>query len=162
MSRYYRSDNYFNQKSRKRSRSKSSSYVLSSEIEYRNQNILRILNDTFEFTRIFSTKGVQGIVGFIKFLDNTMVFKMAIDINRSIEHEYQVLKTLGNLRSYLPHFIQAIGMIQMPITNKFINDPENTNPIDTDLTDTTRVPKNILYWNMLIRLPFTDWYADEG
>lgn len=94
------------------------------------RDILRKVQQSFSFDKVFSTQGVQGIAGIlkvkgsgVKYADK-VVFKISIDLNRTIEHENLVSADLVKLRKYSPHFIGNIGMINIPVSNDFVNCPD--------------------------------------
>ena len=107
-----------------------------------------------DFVRIFTTKGVQGIVGLMKIKkendERCIVFKTSTDINRSIEHEHEVLKDLNNLRNYCPYFVREIGALNIPISSCFIK-----NPYDNSLfLNEETLPRSILFLEYVNKLPF--------
>jgi hypothetical protein len=90
---------------------------------------MSVFKDYIEFDRIFGAKGVQGIVGLvrIKGLDRNyppLVFKVSNEINRSVDHEYLILNELNKMRSYFPHFVRTIGKVEIPLSTKFISNPD--------------------------------------
>jgi hypothetical protein len=122
------------------------------------EDVVEYLNYKLQFIRVFSTKGVQGIVGFIKFLDSKSfnVFKISVDINRSIEHEYEILKSLNSLRKFMPNFLTTLGMIEMPITNDFIKNPGRNYPLipESEMEENCTLPRNVLLLEFVNKLPF--------
>lgn len=97
---------------------------------------LRTFNKFFKFEKLFNEKGVQGIAGIcyhkIGNRKVRVVFKIPLEINFSSEHEFNVLKNLNSLRTYCPNFVTTYGIIQLPISNDFINEPDSTNPFTED------------------------------
>ena len=59
-----------------------------------NKKKLEALEKKFQYIRLFSTKGVQGIVGLLKLkkIDLDVVFKVGIEMDKSVEHEYYILE----------------------------------------------------------------------
>lgn len=53
-----------------------------------------------------------------------IVFKLATGINKTIEHEYLVGNSLNSMRNYCPHFLGNLGMITIPISQEFLENPE--------------------------------------
>lgn len=101
--------------------------VCKSEVSLCNKkrDILRKFQKYFSFENIFKTRGVQGITGILKSKKcDKVVFKISIDLDKSIEHENLVTCELNKLRDFCPHFVGNIGMISLPIANDFINYPE--------------------------------------
>ena len=94
---------------------------------------LKVVQKYFTFENTFSTKGVQGITGILKVNNSSIdkeekkiVFKVSLDLNASVEHEHLITKELNKLRSFCPHFVGNIGMLNIPISNDFINKPDQT------------------------------------
>lgn len=79
----------------------------------------RYIRSILKYIRSFGTKGVQGIVGLLQSNDTPLVFKVSTEINRSVEHEYMVLRHLNESKSYCPHFVHTYGMISVPIPLSF-------------------------------------------
>jgi hypothetical protein len=94
--------------------------------QYKKRDILKNVQKILTFDKVFSTRGVQGITGLLNVSNSPdkIVFKISIDLDRTIEHENLVSKDLNRLRAYCPHFVGNIGMINLPISNDFINDPD--------------------------------------
>jgi hypothetical protein len=144
--------------------------ILESKYDDKTSNIKKYL----EFVRSFATKGVQGIVGFVKILENNLplVFKTSLDINRSIEHEYQVLEELNDMRKYCPHFVRSVGMIEIPIASKFIKNPydnslfinekesgkdedeEDEEDEDEEDEEDETLPRNVIFMEYVNKLSF--------
>ena len=119
-------------------------------------NKLNTIVKGMKFIRTFNSKGVQGVVGLVSLLsvdneeDTPMVFKLSTDINRTVEHEYEIMEYLNELRNYCPHFSRSIGMINLPISNDFIFDSYGNNLFSFD--DET-LPRNILFMEYINKLP---------
>ena len=117
---------------------------------------INITKDYIEFERVFSSKGVQGIVGLvrIKGVDASyppVVFKVANEINRSIEHEYQILNELNTLGNFCPHFVKTLGIIEIPISSKFILKPDQT---DLFHDDGETLPYHVMFLEYANKYPF--------
>lgn len=114
---------------------------------------MREIRNSMKFVRSFATKGVQGIVGFVKIDkdDSPIVFKTSVDINRSVEHEYKVLESLSDMRRYCPHFVRSIGMIELPVATDFISDSYNNSLLDEN--DET-LPRSVMFMEYVNKLPF--------
>ncbi len=110
-------------------------------------------SQAFEFMRVFSTKGVQGVVGFLKCKKNNevVVFKTSLDVNRSVEHEYEILESLNALRDFCPHFVRSYGLINIPISTDFIFESHITNLFKQD---DESLPRNVLLMERINKLPF--------
>jgi len=119
-------------------------------------NKLDCMTKYVDFIRAFTTKGVQGIVGFTllkspEFSKYPLVFKLSTDVNRSIEHEYTNMNYLNSLRKFCPHFSRSIGMINLPVSDNFILDSYDRNLFTYD---TETIPRNILFMEYVNKLPF--------
>lgn len=117
-------------------------------------NKLSVISQSMDFVRSFTTKGVQGVVGFtlIKNLPkNPLVFKLSTDVNRSVEHEYEIMEYFNDMRKYCPHFSRSIGMINIPVSNDFIFDSYDSSLFSFD--DET-IPRNVLFMEYVNKLPF--------
>ncbi len=109
------------------------------------------ISEYLEFVRVFNTKGVQGIVGFVKIkrTGKLIVFKTSIDINRSVEHESIVINSVNKLKEYCPHFVSSLGNLDIPISTKFILDSDNR---DLFTFDNACLPRNILFLECVNKL----------
>lgn len=89
--------------------------------------VFKAMQKHFIFEKVFETRGVQGITGILKCkkLGKRVVFKVSVSLDRSVEHENLVTSDLNALREFCPHFVGNIGMINLPVSNDFVNDPEN-------------------------------------
>ena len=106
-------------------------------------NKLSVISEHIDFVRSFTTKGVQGVVGFVVIKsdksgskketdpndpkteskkETPIVFKLSTDVNRSVEHEYEIMEYFNDMRKYCPHFSRSIEMINIPVSNDFIFD----------------------------------------
>ncbi len=92
---------------------------------------LEIMRSKFKFIKTFETNGIQGIVGLVEHRDTStqMVFKLSVEIDRTIEHENAVTLELNKLRPFCPNFVGNLGCVELPISRTFIY--ENT-PEDSD------------------------------
>lgn len=112
------------------------------------------VSQKLEFVRCFNTKGVQGIVGHVKIpgYPYPIVFKISVDINKSVEHEFFVMERCNNsMRDIVPHFVRSVGMIELPISEDFIRDPYNHSLFETE---GDMIPRNILFIENVNKLPF--------
>jgi len=91
---------------------------------------LDIMRSKFKYINTFETKGVQGIAGILEHRETgkQVVFKLSIEIDRTIEHENQVTLELNKLRNFCPNFVGNLGCIELPISRTYIyvNTPEDT------------------------------------
>lgn len=91
---------------------------------------LKAAQQYLTFDRVFKTRGVQGITGILKVKDKKacgserVVFKLSVSLDKGVEHENLVSTELNKLRPYCPHFVGNVGMINLPISNDFVNEPE--------------------------------------
>jgi hypothetical protein len=92
---------------------------------------LEIMRNKFKFIKTFESNGIQGIVGLVEHRDTQtqLVFKLSVEIDRTIEHENQVTLELNKLRPFCPNFVGNVGCVELPISRTFIY--ENT-PEDSD------------------------------
>lgn len=99
---------------------------------------LDIMRSKFKYINTFETKGVQGIAGILEHRDTKtqVVFKLSIEIDRTIEHENQVTLELNKIRDFCPNFVGNLGCIELPISRTYIyqNTPEDT---DYELSETS-------------------------
>lgn len=118
-------------------------------------NKLSVISQWIDFVRSFTTKGVQGVVGFTvlkkELSKNPLVFKLSTDINRSVEHEYEIMEYFNDMRKYCPHFSRSIGMINLPVSNDFVFDSYDSSLFSFD--DET-IPRNVLFMEYVNKLPF--------
>jgi hypothetical protein len=91
------------------------------------RDVLQRVRKYLTFKKVFSTQGLAGITGLLELKNPTenIVFKIALELDRSVEHENLVTRDLNDLRPYCPHFVGNIGMINIPVSNAFINEPDN-------------------------------------
>ena len=91
---------------------------------------LDIMRSKFRYINTFETKGVQGIAGILEHRDTKtqVVFKLSIEIDRTIEHENQVTLELNKIRDFCPNFVGNLGCVELPISRTYIyqNTPEDT------------------------------------
>jgi hypothetical protein len=91
---------------------------------------LEIMRSKFRYINTFETKGVQGIAGILEHRDTgaQVVFKLSIEIDRTIEHENQVTLELNKIRDFCPNFVGNLGCVELPISRTYIyaNTPEDT------------------------------------
>lgn len=87
---------------------------------------LKNVQNFFEFKKVFKNRGVQGITGILKVrgMNEHVVFKVSVDLDKTVDHENIITKELNKLRDYCPHFVGNIGLINLPVSNDFINNPE--------------------------------------
>jgi len=92
----------------------------------RKKDVLKKIQKCFTFERVFGTRGVQGITGILKVKNSPdkVVFKISVALDRSVEHENVVTSELNKLRPFCPHFVGNVGMINIPVSNDFVNDPD--------------------------------------
>ena len=137
---------------------------------------LRLMSEKMDFVRSFTTKGVQGVVGFVSFKSpkesetrafkspkesvekeipnyssNPVVFKLSTDINMSVEHEYEIMEYFNDMRRYCPHFSRSIGMIELPVSTDFLTDSLERSLFEFD---EETIPRNVLFMEYVNKLPF--------
>lgn len=91
---------------------------------------LEIMRNEFRFIKTFESSGVQGIVGLLEHraTGQQVIFKLSVEIDRSIEHENQVTLDLNKLKDFCPNFVGNLGCVELPISRTFIyiNTPEDS------------------------------------
>ena len=143
---------------------------------------LNIMASRFPYRHTFKTKGVQGITGLMEcnkvsvrtneFDHFPLVFKIPIEIDKTVEHEYSILSHLNNLREFCPHFVTTYGMYELPISRSYVyaNRPDDTDdesseededdykPEDTKLfmDDKEYLPTNVLFIEYISGLSLDD------
>lgn len=95
--------------------------------ETKRRKTFKKLDKFLEFIKVFSVRGMQGITGVLKLKPNNqnIVFKVALQLDRSIEHENIVTKQLNSMRPFCPHFVGNLGILNIPLSNEFISDPDD-------------------------------------
>lgn len=84
--------------------------------------------EKFEYQKLVSKPGKQGVVGFLKptkepFCEEDVVFKFSQHINYLVQHESSVMDGLNQLESYCPHFCKYLGQYMCKVDPK--HDGEN-------------------------------------
>lgn len=94
--------------------------------ETKRRKTFKRLEKFLEFVKVFPVRGMQGITGTLKLKPNNqnIVFKVALQLDRSIEHENMITKKLNSLRPFCPHFVGNLGMLDIPLSNEFISEPD--------------------------------------
>jgi hypothetical protein len=94
--------------------------------ERKRKKIFKKFQQVLEFVKVFPVRGMQGITGILRLRSSgeKIVFKVSLQLDRSIEHENIVTKELNSLRPFCPHFVGNIGMLDIPLANEFISDPD--------------------------------------
>jgi hypothetical protein len=85
---------------------------------------MEALSKKFNYIRLFSKQGVQGLAGHLEIKKNKLpvVFKVSVELDKSIEHENSVLEALSTIKSFCPNFIGVYNMIELPISRTYILD----------------------------------------
>ena len=83
---------------------------------------METLDKKINYVKLFSRQGVQGLVGLLEIKKNKLpvVFKVSVELDKSVEHENSVLEALNEIKSFCPHFISSYGMYELPICRNFI------------------------------------------
>ena len=131
----------------------------------RDKRIKRIRN-VFQYQKTFNTDSVQGMAGIvnidtgiaIKDLDDIktnledddtinqpIVFKLSVEMNRSVEHEYHVLNKLNALRKYCPNFVATLGLLNGFVCRSFFEAKE-----PTSIKNVFEVKQNAVQTNYLL------------
>ncbi len=95
---------------------------------------LEKLSKLLIFQNVFKVKGIQGITGLLKSRDSGthIVYKVSVEIDRVIEHEYSVLNRLNTMRSMCPHFVGTLGIIPSYLSLTFIDNERKYDDCDCD------------------------------
>ncbi len=108
---------------------------------------LEIMRNEFRFIKTFETNGVQGIVGLLEHrkTGKQVIFKLSVEIDRSIEHENQITLDLNKLKDFCPNFVGNLGCVELPISRTFIyiNTPEDSDFEDSDESDNSSEDEEI-------------------
>jgi hypothetical protein len=109
---------------------------------------LKLVKTYLEYLKAFKTQGVQGICGILKVNKSNsslnkkkIVFKTSIDLDKTIEHEHMIITDLNKLRSYCPHFVGSLGMMNIPLSNTYVDDPKEG---ELFMSDNDYMPSNVL------------------
>ena len=100
------------------------------------KNKLKEIKKYFDYLKIFDTQGAQGITGLLSYkeLNQNIVFKLSVDLDRAIEHEYLIVNKLNKLRNFCPHFMSCFDMINLPISNNFIKQNKYDSDSESEYT----------------------------
>ena len=108
---------------------------------------IKKIKSCLEFKKIFNTTSVQGIAGLVDPVSmpdiKQVVFKLSIEINRTIEHEHYILSKLNALREYCPNFIGTLGMLPAYVNRSFFEEQEHDE--DTNIFDAQLNPVETNY-----------------
>ena len=80
------------------------------------------LSKKINYVKLFSKQGVQGIVGLLELKKNKtpFVFKVSVELDKSVEHENSVLESLNIIKPFCPHFVSSYTMRELPVSRAFI------------------------------------------
>ena len=94
---------------------------------------MEALTKKINYIRLFSKQGVQGLAGHleVKKTKTPFVFKVSVELDKSIEHENSVLESLNTIKPFCPNFIGVYSMQELPISRLFILE----NKEDSDYED---------------------------
>ena len=131
----------------------------------RDKRIKRI-RTLFQYQKTFNTDSVQGMAGIVNInsgiavkdvddvktnLDDDdtiiqpIVFKLSVEMNRSVEHEYMVLHKLNTLRKYCPNFVATLGLLNGFVCRSFF---EAKDPVT--IKNVFEVKQNAVQTNYLL------------
>ena len=90
---------------------------------------IKRIKQLFKFEKVFSYDSAQGMAGIVHVTlpngkDAKLVFKLSIEINRGIEHEFTALRALNSVRSYCPNFVATPGLLPGYINRTFYESDE--------------------------------------
>ena len=107
------------------------------------------LSKKINYVKLFSKQGVQGIVGLLELKKNKtpFVFKVSVELDKSVEHENSILESLNIIKPFCPHFVSSYTMCELPVSRAFIlenkeEDSEDEEEEDGDETD--KIDKKVL------------------
>ena len=85
---------------------------------------LETIENKFNYVKLFSHLGVQGLVGLLEIKKNKqpVVFKVSVEDDKCIENEFNVLESLNSIRSFCPHFVGSYHMVELPICRAYLID----------------------------------------
>jgi hypothetical protein len=85
---------------------------------------MEALSKKFNYIRLFSKQGVQGLTGELEIKKNKLpvVFKVSVELDKSVEHENSVLEALSSIKSFCPNFIGVYNMLELPVSRTYILD----------------------------------------
>ena len=100
---------------------------------------LETIESKFNYIKLFSHLGVQGLVGLLEIKKNKqqVVFKVSVDDDKCIENEYSTLEALNSIRSFCPHFVGSYHMVELPICRAYLidNSREYSDEDESELED---------------------------
>lgn len=96
----------------------------------------KYLRERLPFIKTFENKGINGIAGLCnvalnKSLSIPLVYKLSVNIDESISHEYDVALSLNQLRDFCPHFSYVYEQVCLPISRNYI-DQERIDTLESD------------------------------
>jgi len=96
---------------------------------------METLDKKINYVKLFSKQGVQGLVGLLEIKKNKLpvVFKVSVELDKSVEHENSVLEALSEIKSFCPHFMNSYGIYELPVCRSFIL--ENKDDSDDENSD---------------------------
>jgi len=94
---------------------------LKNEVDFNSlSQIIRDCDENdIEFINNFSEQGKQGIVGKVCVKGNECVYKISQYIDYIIRHEYNILKSLLQLREYCPHFCGVYDCMNIKVDGRY-------------------------------------------
>jgi hypothetical protein len=95
---------------------------------------METLSKKLNYVQLFSKQGVQGLAGHLEIKKNKIpfVFKVSVELDKSIEHENSVLESLNSIKSFCPNFIGVYGMQELPVSRMFILENKDDSEYEDD------------------------------
>jgi hypothetical protein len=96
----------------------------------------KFLRDRLPFLKTFENKGINGIAGLCNAtIENgsnvPIVYKISVNIDESISHEFDVALSLNSMRTFCPHFSYVYDNVSLPISRNYI-DMERIDNLESD------------------------------
>jgi len=111
--------------------------------------VLSKLSQKFNYIKSFKHQGVQGLTGVLS-VDNSsykklpLVFKLSVEIDKAVEHEFSILENLSKLREFCPHFVSSFLMTELPISRTYVyTHTLNDDSLSTDSDDLSYSQRSI-------------------
>ena len=95
---------------------------------------MEALSKKINYISLFSKQGVQGLAGHleVKKTKTPFVFKVSVELDKSVEHENSVLESLNTIKSFCPNFIGVYTMQELPISRLFILENKDDSDYEDD------------------------------
>lgn len=115
-------------------------------LKFPNQKLL-YLQSNLKFVKLFPHQGAQSITGIVKIKDVDLVFKISLKFDNILQLEKTILESINESRKSCPHFMGYIGILTVPLSKEFLNDPEKHNIYS--LSKEEMFPKDIAFYEYI-------------